>query len=71
MQQYNDYFLLREAKQKMLRREEQAALQYTLGELKVSQPSSRQRLARVLVRMASRLDPQVQLHRSCSPLVRR
>jgi regulator of sirC expression with transglutaminase-like and TPR domain len=56
MQQFNDYFLLREAKRKMLESEKQAALQYILHELKVSRSSIGQSLARVLLRMASRLN---------------
>jgi hypothetical protein len=57
MQQYSFYYLLKETKQRALESEKRAALLYTMNGLNVAQPSVRQRLARMLVAVARRLDP--------------
>lgn len=57
MHQVNEQFMLREAARKMRENEARAAMDDALRELRRSQPSARQRLARTLIGLASWLEP--------------
>ena len=54
---YNEQFLLQEAARKMRENEARAATDDALRELGRSQPSAKQRLARTLIGVATRLEP--------------
>ncbi len=57
MHRFDEQFMLKEANQKMRINEARAATNYALKELRRSQPSARQRLARTLIELAIRLEP--------------
>lgn len=57
MHQFDEQFMLEEANRKMRMNEAQAATDYALWELKQCRPSSKQRLARTLIRFAKWLEP--------------
>lgn len=57
MHQFDEQFLLREAARKMRENEARAATDTALRELRRSQPSAKQRLARTLIGIATWLEP--------------
>lgn len=57
MHGFNEQFLLREAARKMRENEARAATDDALRELGRSQPSVRQRLAHILIEIATWLEP--------------